>query len=253
MATVLLLHPGQMGAAVGAALLAAGHQVRWRPAGRSEQTRVRAREAGLLDDGDLAGCDAVLSICPPSAALPTATTITSFSGLYVDANAVSPSLAGEVARTVRAAGAEYVDGGIIGPPPHRPGTTRLYLSGHHAAQVAELFAGTPVDARVVTTSPLAASAVKMTYAAWTKISAALLLAARETARTLGVEEELVSEWALSQPALPDRYLSARVSAAAKGWRWEEEMRQIAATFDAAGQPPGFATGAAEVFGRYPRP
>lgn len=253
MARVLLLHPGQMGAVVAAALVETGHAVSWRPAGRSEQTRVRALQAGLREGGDLSTCDAVLSICPPSAALQTATTIRAFSGLYLDANAVSPSTADEVARTVRAAGADYVDGGIVGPPPQRPGTTRLYLSGARAAQAAELFAGTRVDARVLTTSPFAASALKMTYAAWTKISAALLLTARETAGILGVEDALDSEWALSQPALPEAYTSARASAAAKGWRWEEEMRQIATTFDEAGQPAGFATGAAEVFGRYPRP
>ena len=43
------------------------------------------------------------------------------------------------------------------------------------------------------------------------------------------------------------------SAAAKGWRWEDEMRQIAQTFAAVGQPDGFGTAAAEVFGSWPRP
>ena len=34
MTTVAVLHPGRMGAAVGALLAGAGHDVRWLPAGR---------------------------------------------------------------------------------------------------------------------------------------------------------------------------------------------------------------------------
>ena len=53
--------------------------------------------------------------------------------MFVDANAISPGTAQEVARIVEAEGAGYVDGGIIGPPPSEPGRTRLYLSGSRAA------------------------------------------------------------------------------------------------------------------------
>lgn len=38
MATVGLLHPGEMGAAVGGCLVTAGHTVLWDPAGRSRAT-----------------------------------------------------------------------------------------------------------------------------------------------------------------------------------------------------------------------
>src|SRR5687767_2690481 len=49
--------------------------------------------------------------------------------LYVDCNAIAPQTAGEVGRIVEAAGARFVDAGIIGPPP-RPGAagTRFYAS-----------------------------------------------------------------------------------------------------------------------------
>jgi hypothetical protein len=55
--------------------------------------------------------------------------------------------------------ADFVDGGIIGPPPTVRGSTRLYLSGDSAPAVAALFADTIVDARVVSD----ASALKMAY------------------------------------------------------------------------------------------
>jgi hypothetical protein len=106
---------------------------------------------------------------------------------------------------------------------------------------------------VVDAGRFAASATKMTYAAWTKISAALLLASHEVATRLDVDDVLDAEWAVSQLDLARRLESARRSAAAKGWRWEAEMREIAATFAAVDEPAGFGEAAAELFGRFERP
>jgi hypothetical protein len=91
--------------------------------------------------------------------------------------------------------------------------------------------------------------LKMAYASWTKGTAALLLAIREVARSEGVEEALLAEWRESIPELEARLASAERSAAAKGWRWVAEMEEIAATFEAAGAPPGFHRAAADVFRR----
>jgi 3-hydroxyisobutyrate dehydrogenase-like beta-hydroxyacid dehydrogenase len=252
-ARVAVLHPGEMGSALGAALVGAGHEVRWLPAGRSPETRTRAEAAGLAEATGLAECDVVLSVCPPSSALDVASSTPGLSGIYVDANAISPMTAQAVASIVEERGAVYVDGGIIGAPPWESGTTRLYLSGPRATAVQELFRGTHVDARVLHQSPWAASAIKMAYASWTKISAALLVATDETAAALDVQQALRDEWALSQPQLVDRLAAARRSAESKGWRWEAEMREIAATFGEAGLPSGFGEAAADVFGRYQRP
>lgn len=239
--TVGLLHPGEMGAAVGAVLRGQGVRVVWASEGRSEETRARAEAAGLEDAGsvvEVARSDVVFSICPPHAALEVARSA-EFAGVYVDANAVSPATAREVAEAV----GEFVDGGIVGSPPREPGTARLYLSGDCASEVAELFAGSALDARVVSN----ASAVKMAYAAWTKGTAAMLLAIRELARREGVEDTLLAEWDLSVPELRERYERARRSAEAKGWRWVGEMEEIAATFEADGLPGGFHRAAAEVY------
>jgi 3-hydroxyisobutyrate dehydrogenase-like beta-hydroxyacid dehydrogenase len=239
--TVGLLHPGEMGAAVGAVLRGQGHRVLWASEGRSEETRTRAEAAGLEDVGSVAQvaeADVVFSICPPHAALDVARSAR-FGGIYVDANAVSPATAAQVADAVE----QFVDGGIVGSPPREAGTTRLYLSGEGAAKVAALFSGSVLDARVVSN----ASAVKMAYAAWTKGTAAMLLAIRELARREGVEETLLAEWDLSQPELRDRYDRALRSAEAKGWRWVGEMEEIAATFEADGLSGGFHRAAAEVY------
>lgn len=252
MSRVAVLHPGEMGAGLGAVLVATGREVVWLPEGRSDTTRRRAAEAGMIEASDLGGCDVVLSVCPPGAAVEVAQSVAGFDGVYVDANAVSPATAAMVAATVEAGGAAYVDGGIIGPPPRETGTTRLYLSGHHASEVAQLFLDARIEPVVVDAGRFAASATKMTYAAWTKISAALLLSVHEAAERLDVDDVLRAEWAVSQPELADRLAAARHSATAKGWRWEAEMREIAATFAAVGLPGGFGASAADVFGRFPR-
>jgi 3-hydroxyisobutyrate dehydrogenase-like beta-hydroxyacid dehydrogenase len=253
-ATVGLLHPGAMGAAVGRVLTQAGHTVLWASEGRSADSTARAREAGLLDAGTIAavaaGSDLVLAICPPQGALDTARAVGPFAGLYVDANAVSPATATEIRAVVEAAGASYVDAGIIGPPPEGPDpSARLYLSGADAPKVAQLFAATGLTTPVLDGEPTAASALKMAYAGWTKGTAALLLTMREAARAHGVEDALVREWEHSIPSLPDRSAQAARQADEKGWRWVAEMREIAATLAAADLPAGFHEAAAEVFER----
>jgi 3-hydroxyisobutyrate dehydrogenase-like beta-hydroxyacid dehydrogenase len=245
-----LLHPGEMGAAVGSVLRDAGHPVLWASAGRSSETAARAEEAGLEDVGtpeELARRSGViLSVCPPHAALDVARSVGDFEGIFVDANAVSPAVAREIAGTVAG---RVVDAGIIGPPPARRGSTRLYLAGPEAQTVAALFSGTALEPRVVSDEVGAASAVKMAYAAWTKGTAALLLAIGELARAEDVEAALLDEWRLSLPELIERSSTASRSAAEKGWRWVAEMEEIAATFASAGLPDGFHLAAAEVFRR----
>jgi 3-hydroxyisobutyrate dehydrogenase-like beta-hydroxyacid dehydrogenase len=235
-----LLHPGEMGSAIGAALQGVGHDVVWASAGRSEATRERAR--AFRDAGSVEAlaveAQIVVSICPPHAALDVARSVPG-DALYVDANAISP------ARALQITGLkpQFVDGGIVGGPPTAAGETRLYLSGARAREVAELFDGSIVETRIVPD----ASAVKMTYAAWSKGTAAMLLAIRDVARHYGVEDQLAAEWRDSVPALPDRLAAAERSAAKKGWRWVGEMEEIAETFAAAGRPDGFHRAAAEVF------
>src|SRR5450759_638394 len=136
-----------MGAAIGAGVIARGHRVVWASAGRGASTRKRARNAGLEDVETLAraaqAADIVFSVCPPHAAMELARAVAAcgFGGVYVDANAVSAETTRVVGRVVEAAGARYVDAGIIGPPPIPGASVRLYLCGSRAAEVAALFQG----------------------------------------------------------------------------------------------------------------
>jgi 3-hydroxyisobutyrate dehydrogenase-like beta-hydroxyacid dehydrogenase len=249
-----ILHPGEMGAAFGAVLRNAGHTALWVSTGRSDATRARAAEAGLEDAGSLdalvARCEVVFSICPPHSAFEVATALPPFAGIFVDANAIAPHTARRVGEVVTGNGASFVDGGIVGSPP-TASEPRLFLAGADAAQVAGLFARTPVRAHVLTGEPGDASAVKCAYAAWTKGSGALLLTIRAFARSEGIEAVLLEEWARSLPELERRSDAAQRSAAAKGWRWTGEMEEIAAAFAAQGLPGGFHEAAADVYRRRP--
>lgn len=250
--TVGLLHPGEMGAAVGRALRDNGVEVIWASAGRGDATAERAAAAGLEDVGDveaiLRRADVVVSVVPPHASRDVAATADGFGGIYVDANAVSP----DTARAIGASVSRFVDGGIVGPPPREPGTTRLYLSGTEADAVAELFSESVLDARVLSAEPGSASALKMAYAGWTKGSAALLLASLAAAEANGVGDALLAEWRTSIPEAESRLGSASRSALKKGWRWIGEMEEIARTFAAANLPPGFHEAAAEIYRRTPQ-
>lgn len=250
--TVALLHPGNMGVTIGAAAAMSGARVVWASERRSKASEDRARNAGLRDVKTLANAvnesEIILSVCPPDAALALARDVAQhrFKGIYVDANAVSRATAQQIYEIVTKGGGDFVDGGIIGSPVKRGGTTRMYLSGEHAPEIAALFTGSMLDAKTIGPQPGAASALKVAYAAWTKCTDVLLLAIRTFAATEGVDKALLQEWAISQPDLERRSHQAAAVATPKAWRYVGEMKEIAATFEAAGLPPGFHEAAAEV-------
>ncbi len=248
MSTVGLLHPGAMGATVGGNCRA---EVLWCSDGRSPASAARAERWGLSDVGTLAALvdrsETIVSVCPPASAIAVADEVASlgFDGVYVDANAIAPATAREVAERFE----RFVDGGIVGPPADRAGTTRLYLAGPEAGAVAELWADTALDARVIDGGAGAASALKMAFATWTKVSSALLLDVRALARAEGVEEALLGEWAISMPETIERSDRTASGVGPKAWRFVGEMEQMVRAYGDAGLPVGFAGGAAELYGR----
>lgn len=252
-----VLHPGQMGAAVAAQLSGQDIPVLWCPQGRSAATVERATAAGLtaVDDlGELLDrATVVLSICPPAAAEDIAYTVAEhgYRGVYVDANAINPQRAQRIAALLTNSGATMLDGAIIGPPPRTGASARLYLSGETSvgADLAALFAGTAVEAKVIGEDIGIASGLKMAYASYQKASRALAAVSHALAADLGVTEHLLIEAranARSPLADPD-YLP---SVAARAWRWAPEMNEVADTLTAAGLPPDLALGAATVLQRW---
>ena len=159
-----------------------------------------------------------------------------------DLNAISPATAQRIESTLAGAGLDLVDGSISGPPPALPGTTRIYLSGARADEVAALpFGG--VDLIEVGDEVGTASAVKMCTASVYKGSVALLTQALLTARANGVLAFVLDD--LGERA--DGAARSIARSATKSNRYVAEMEEIAATQAAAGLTPELFEAMGEVY------
>jgi 3-hydroxyisobutyrate dehydrogenase-like beta-hydroxyacid dehydrogenase len=227
-----LLFPGEMGAAVGAAVRG---EVLWASDGRSEATRRRA--AAFTDAGSVEelveASEVVLSICPPAIAEELAEEVFGygFDGIFVEANAISPARMRRIAKL----GPRVVDGSIIAAK-----GTNIYLAGASAKDVAELFEGGEVRAIDLGAAVGAASALKMAFGGWNKIGIALAAQAHAIAGAYGVDEWLEVE------GVPEDRLQ-RV--ADRAWRWAPEMEEIAETCVEVGFSDAIPRAAAEFYRR----
>jgi 3-hydroxyisobutyrate dehydrogenase-like beta-hydroxyacid dehydrogenase len=261
--TIGIVGVGAMGAGIGGSLVSAGSQVLSVLADRTAASRERATAAGIRAVGDLASLvdqsSIVLSIVPPGVASGVADEVALVAKdagvdgkVFVDCNAISPGRSRQIAATLRAAGMTYVDGGLIGAPPSPGRATAFYLSGEGGDAVADAVRTPEIRAEWLGPEPAAAaSALKMSYAAWTKGLNALVLSIRALARAEGVDDALIAEWQRSQAAALAAADRAPATAG-KAWRWVAEMQEIAASLDEAGLPDGAFVSAAEVYRRLER-
>ena len=243
-----------MGSTIGGAVTG-GRRVLWVSKGRSERSARRASAAGLQDAGSLSAAveqsDLVLSVCPPEAAEETLQSVLDlgYRGLFAEMNAIAPAKTERLALLAKTAGLDYVDGGIIGSPVRKAGTTVAYLSGPRAEEVAVCFEGGPLEAIVLRGPLSAASAIKMCNASWSKISSAVLANVLALATETGVRDALEEQWAKHSPGVFERGLRGLRTNAPKAWRYVPEMDEIAATYEAAGLPTGFAEASADLYNR----
>lgn len=253
--TVGLLSPGDMGHSIGAVLRQNGQRVLTCLDGRSERSRVLAGEAGIENSGSLEelveASDIFLSVLVPAAATETARRVagaiqsTGSDLVYVDCNAIAPQTVREIAGIISDAGGRFADGGIIGPPPRRPGN-RIYTCGPGAAEFAQLneFG---LDVRVLDGPVGQASGLKMCYAALTKGLQALGVELLVAARAMGLEEVLAEEQHGSVAVVREWIENAIPTMPPKAYRWVGEMEEIAATFEDVGLTPLIFQGAADIY------
>ncbi|NUR03535.1 MAG: NAD(P)-dependent oxidoreductase [Streptomyces sp.] len=255
--TVGLLHPGSMGSAFGAQLRASGHIVLWCPDGRSDATLRRAERAGLEAAALpelVSRSDVLLSLCPPAAAEETAGQVAEFGmseagTIYVDANAVSPSRVVSIAD--RLAPMPVIDAAVVGSPPVGGKSPTLYLSGavEQADRIAEFFAGTDVRTHVLGDSIGKASALKLAYSSYQKVSRVLAAVAYGAADTYGVADELlvIAAKRTRSYLVETDYIP---KTAARAWRWGPELEDAAALLADAGLPDSLMHAAATTLARW---
>ena len=255
--TIAILSPGDMGSGVGRDLAGRGFDVVTCLAGRGADSRAGARSAGFRELPDLdalvSEADLVLSILPPEAApglareVAAAMTRRGETPPFADCNAIAPETTQAIGETIRAAGASFIDGGIVGLPPGKADKpVRIYVSGPDTEIMAALDGG-GVSIRPCGSEIGRASAVKMCYAAISKGTNTLHTATLIAAEALGVGELLRDELADSAAATY-RHMRATVPRLpADAARWVGEMEEIARTFEAAGVTPHFHQGARDTF------
>lgn len=251
--TVGILHPGSMGAAVAAQATPNAEAVLWCSAGRSPATRERAEQAGLTAVGGLRElaerCDIVMGICPPANAIEVASAVaeTGFTGLYVEANAVAPATVSAIHAEGFGGAADFLDAAVVGSPPSRTKSPRLYVSGAEGPvhRISELFKGTAVDVRPLAGDVGQASALKLAYTSFQKTSRVLAAVSYALAEHHQVHEELLDIASLrtgNYLAEPD-YIP---KTAARAWRWGPELGEAASALTSAGLPADQAHAAAKV-------
>jgi 3-hydroxyisobutyrate dehydrogenase-like beta-hydroxyacid dehydrogenase len=251
-----IVSPGAMGTAVAESLSRGGARVVATLSGRSERTRRLTASAPLEllpDLGAVVGAaDVVLSIVPPEAAPSVAGEVARAaverrtSLLYADLNAIAPETAARIDVVATEHGVDLVDGSISGPPPRQGGTTRIYLSGRRASELAALpFEG--IDRIVVGTEVGAASAVKMSTASVYKGSSALLVQALLSAQANGVLEHVLEDLGAGSPGLVVNLERRLANAASKSARYVGEMREISTTQAGAGLTPALFEAMAEIY------
>jgi 3-hydroxyisobutyrate dehydrogenase-like beta-hydroxyacid dehydrogenase len=251
--TVAVVGTGDMGSAVGGALVRAGYRVVTAGDGRGALSKRLAAEAGIEDLGTLeavvAEAQLVLSIVPPAVATTFAAEVvgaihsTGARPAFADCNAVAPATVAAIARAIEPTGAPFVDVGIVG---RGPGVgrerTRFYVSGAPRAAVLDL-ACEEIQLIDLGGDVGTASAIKMAYSALNKGTDALLAVVLLAAERLGVREPLMYELEFSQIEALER-MQARVpflGSTAK--RFAPEMAEIARTYESVGVTAEFHRGA----------
>jgi L-threonate 2-dehydrogenase len=232
-----LIGAGEMGSGIGGLLVTNGLEVRTSLQGRTAASAERIRRAGVtvVDDIEVIArtCAIVLSIVPPDRAIAVAEEFASaYRGetgraLYVDCNAIAPVTARTIAGIVVAAGARFLDAGIIGTSP-REGYDgpKVFASGPDVAEFVRL-AEHGLQVRPLEGGIGVASALKMCYGGLTKGITSIGTAMRACADHNGVAEALAAEFGESQPAL-NGWLNRQIPTMyPKAYRWVAEMREIA--------------------------
>ncbi|HKY09976.1 MAG TPA: DUF1932 domain-containing protein [Candidatus Binatia bacterium] len=208
---------------------------------RGEVSRKRGQNAGVKSVGSMpeliGSSDLIVSIVVPSAAKRVAENVAKAvkeSGckelLFLDANAISPMTADEIAAVLHPAGVNFVDGCIIGAAARMGKGTIVYVSGAQASRLQGLEQFN-IPIKVLGPSTNQASAFKVVYAGLTKGLQGLFCELFMGARRFGLLKELTAQYEESFPGLIDKVASSIVGLRIHAGRRAEEMDELKRTFN----------------------
>ncbi len=163
---------------------------------------------------------------------------------FLDINSVSPDAKRANAALVEAHGAHYVEAAVMAPVPPLRLAVPMLLGGATAATLAPALNALGLNTRAVADEIGVASAIKMCRSIVVKGIEALAVECLLTARRHGAEDAVLASLTASFPGMgweldrPDYWIS-RV--AEHGRRRAAELREVAATVQAAGMEPTMAS------------
>jgi 3-hydroxyisobutyrate dehydrogenase-like beta-hydroxyacid dehydrogenase len=167
--------------------------------------------------------------------------------VFLDLNSASPGTKQAAAKLIEAAGAHYVEAGVMTSIPPYGIRVPMLLGGPLAAEIAPRLVGFGMDAKPVSTDIGIASAIKMCRSVMIKGLEALVIESYATARKYGVEDHVIPTLAETFPSIDwqqtGAYFFSRV--VQHGKRRAEEMRESANTVQEAGFEPFMAAAIAQ--------
>ena len=208
--------------------------------------RVHAAAAGVTAQPSAqalcAASDLVISAVTASSTLAVAQAAAQFirpGAVFLDLNSASPGTKQQCAALIEAAGAHYVEAGVMTSVPPYGIRVPMLLGGAKAAELALRLTGWGMDAKAVSERLGVASAIKMCRSVMIKGLEALVIESYATARAYGVENQMLPTLQETFPGIDWRaqgaYFFSRV--AQHGQRRAEEMREAANTVREAGFEP----------------
>jgi 3-hydroxyisobutyrate dehydrogenase-like beta-hydroxyacid dehydrogenase len=166
---------------------------------------------------------------------------------FLDLNSASPATKQQCAALIDAAGAHYVEAGVMTSVPPYGIKVPMLLGGAGAAQLVSCLSNLGMDVTAVSEAIGVASAIKMCRSVMIKGLEALVIESFATARRYGVEGHVLASLSETFPSIDwpkqGSYFFSRV--VQHGRRRAEEMRESANTVREAGYEPVMATAIAQ--------
>jgi 3-hydroxyisobutyrate dehydrogenase-like beta-hydroxyacid dehydrogenase len=217
-------------------------------------------EAGHARRHGIRACDSMRALCEGSDLVISAVTASNTlavareaapflrsGALFLDLNSASPGTKRNAGAAVDAAGAHYVEAGVMTSVPPYGVKVPMLLGGAQAERLAQLLQSWGLEARAVSENLGVASAIKMCRSVMIKGLEALVIESYATARAYGVEEHVLPTLQETFPSIDwnqqGAYFFSRV--VQHGRRRAEEMREAANTVREAGFEPLLAGATAD--------
>jgi 3-hydroxyisobutyrate dehydrogenase-like beta-hydroxyacid dehydrogenase len=213
-----------------------------------------ARQAGVQ------ACTSMRALCEASTLIISAVTASSTlavaqeaalhiraGSVFLDLNSASPTAKQQCAAAIDAAGAVYVEAGVMTSVPPYGTRVPMLLGGAQAADLAALLSAWGLDVKAVSDKLGVASAIKMCRSVMIKGLEALVIESYTTARAYGVEDHVLPTLQETFPSIDwdkqGAYFFSRV--VQHGQRRAQEMRESANTVREAGFEPFMASAIAD--------